>query len=605
MTRISLAMVVGLAVCLVAAAPTSGATTVYVDASAAPGGSGTSGSPFQTIQQGINAAAAADTVMVAQGTYNEHIDFIGKSITVQSTDPAAQSVVDGTIVDGTSTGTVVTFAAGEGSGAVLNGLTIRNGQSTGTASSHGGGIDIQNASPQVLNCVVTGCHTATDGGGIAIVGNSSPLIQGNTIVLNTADGWGGGVFIFGDTSDPENIIDADPDLIRNRISTNTAEWDGGGVACFEACTVFIKSSVIDNNDSGQVGGGIFVGYGVTAIVENVTLADNIALGSDAADPGGPVTRVGRGGGMACWFSSPTYADSSILWGNSAKNDEGDQLSLEGNANVGVYYSYCEGGQAAVHVDPAATFTWGTLAQSGDPLFAPAVGDYHLQSFVGRYDPTADTWVMDAVSSPGIDAGRVSLAADLEPVPSGNRVNAGGYGNTPEASRSGWLFDVALVLDFDWTYQNTAVTTGDRHRVECYVTVTNDMNGNLWYLCEFEKTGGTGDVTVVSDPGDDQRYYFVGGRKGVGGMGQCDLKATVYGSFGGGNTATTSVIVRKLADVNYDSVVDTSDKLEINRALNGIPVPGLTPRDFDVNGDGVTDTSDKLLINQLLNGIAIP
>lgn len=604
MTKTSLAVLVGLAVCLVATASASGAT-VYVDASAAPGGTGTSGSPFQTIQQGINAAAGGDTVMVAEGTYNEHINFIGKNITVQSTDPTTPSVVDSTIIDGTSSGTVVTFATGEGSGAVLNGLTIRNGQSTGTASSHGGGIDIQNASPQVLNCVVTNSHTATDGGGIAIVGGSSPLIQGNTITLNTADGWGGGIFVFGDTSDPENVISANPDLIRNRISANTAEWDGGGIACFEACTVFIKSTVIDNNDSGQVGGGLFVGYGVTVTVENVTLADNSALGSDAADPGGPVTRVGRGGGMACWFSSPMYADSSIFWGNSAKNNEGDQLSLEGTANVSTYYSSLEGGQSAVYTDPAATFTWGVASQSGDPLFAPAAGDYHLQSLVGRYDPATDTWVTDAAISPSIDAGGLHLAADLEPLPSAGRVNAGGYGNTPEASRSGFPFDVTLVLDFDWTYQNTAVTTGDRHRVVCYVTVTNDENGNPSYLSEFQKTGGTGDVTVVGDPGDDQRYYFVGGRRDVDGVGPCDLKATVYGFLGGGGTATTSVIVRRLADINYDTVVDTSDKLEINRALNGIPDPGLTPRDFDLNGDGVMDTSDKLLINQLLNGILVP
>ena len=47
------------------------ATIYYVDASAVPGGSGSSGSPFQTIQDAVNAAANGDTINVAAGTYNQ------------------------------------------------------------------------------------------------------------------------------------------------------------------------------------------------------------------------------------------------------------------------------------------------------------------------------------------------------------------------------------------------------------------------------------------------------------------------------------------------------------------------------------------------------
>jgi len=124
-------------------------------------------------------------VLVAPGTYVENIDFIGKAITVTSSDGAGV-----TVIDGNQAGSVVRLCAGEKADSVFDGFTITNGSST-----FGGGIRCWNySSPTITNNVLTG-NTAYDwdGGGISCCFSSSPIITNNTIMLNTAKNSGGGI----------------------------------------------------------------------------------------------------------------------------------------------------------------------------------------------------------------------------------------------------------------------------------------------------------------------------------------------------------------------------------------------------------------------------
>jgi len=68
---------------------------------------------YLTIQRAIDRAIDGDVIIVSPGTYKENIDFKGKNLTVQSSNPDDPDIVASTIIDGGGKGSVVTFQSGE------------------------------------------------------------------------------------------------------------------------------------------------------------------------------------------------------------------------------------------------------------------------------------------------------------------------------------------------------------------------------------------------------------------------------------------------------------------------------------------------------------
>jgi hypothetical protein len=99
----------------------------------------TKGTRYDFISQAVQDANEGDSIIVAPGTYRETVDFLGKSLIVQSEDPNDPNVVAATIIAGQG----VVFANGETGNSRLAGFTI-----TGATQ----GLYCRNASPIIANC---------------------------------------------------------------------------------------------------------------------------------------------------------------------------------------------------------------------------------------------------------------------------------------------------------------------------------------------------------------------------------------------------------------------------------------------------------------------
>ncbi|MFH1282158.1 MAG: C25 family cysteine peptidase, partial [bacterium] len=251
-----------------------------------------------TIQHAINDGVNGDLILVSPGTYNP-IDFMGKNITVQSTDGPKT-----TIISGDQTSYAVVFQGGENSNAVLDGFTITNGH---------GGIHCTISSPTIINNIITE-NSDYEGGGIYGYGSSS-TIKNNIIVENSATGTGssgGGIY----------FSYSNPTLINNIIIRNTAGAYGGGIHLFSSSAT-ITNNTITLNSANNSGAGIYC-YDSSPAITNTIIWGNSA-------PSSPNIRVFGN-------SNPTVRYCAIQGGwSGADNINADPRFL--NAFGSDYYDF--------------------------------------------------------------------------------------------------------------------------------------------------------------------------------------------------------------------------------------------------------------------------
>jgi hypothetical protein len=265
-----------------------------------------------TIQAGIRAAANGDTVVVYPGTYIENIDFLGKAITVKSS-----GGVKLTIINGNQAGPVVTFSSGETKKSVLSGFTITDGLGDEISDYSGGGVYCNHSSPTIQHNTII-ANTAAIGGGIEVFGGS-PYILENDILNNIQDpnisgGWGGGISL-------ENGSSAT--VFGNKISGNL--WNGeanggggqgGGMALNSAGSPLLENDVIFSNAANDgPGGGIWIIDTSASLIQNLIYSNSAQFG----------------GGVYIDLSSPVY--QAVFVNNTLAQNVGNAVGLPGDGSA--------------------------------------------------------------------------------------------------------------------------------------------------------------------------------------------------------------------------------------------------------------------------------
>jgi hypothetical protein len=417
---------------------------------------------YPTIQQGIDASAGGDTVLVQTGTYVENINFNGHNIVLGSLflTTGDESYISSTVIDGDSAGTVVSFVSGEDTSACITGFTITNGYTDG----YGGGILCQNNSNPLIRYNIIENNISNNSGAGICCRQSSPKIHKNTIsnnrIFNIYWGDGGGIKIFESgslikgniisdnycycgggaiscfSSNPmilENVISGNntvgpaagllchqsqPVIRDNEFTANISSADdGGGVACYSSAMIFERNFVADNS-SGFRGGGIFNNYSDSYISNNIIVhnqcsEDGAAINSRRTWTWSNPTIInnviygntagGTGGALAIVYADPIISNT-IMWNNTPNEIDRDDLS-----NPSITYSNIQGGwQGQGNIDLA-------------PLFRNiANDDYHLMSIACG----------DSANSPCIDAGNPDIIDSLLDCSwglGGSRSDMGAYG----------------------------------------------------------------------------------------------------------------------------------------------------------------------------------
>jgi hypothetical protein len=240
-----------------------------------------------SIQYAIDRAADGDTIIVSPGIYYENISFKGKRIKVQSLDPTNPTIVENTIIQGSSNTHVVSFNNSESRDSILSGFTITDDGNMG----NGVGIFCNGSSPQIKYCNVKDIKIAGSNKGAILIQNGSPRLENCTIEGCNQDGIRSGASLL--------------EVYQCRIIGN-AQW-GINHNWYNSRTELVNC-LIAGNSRGNYYNGVD-----TLLISNCTIADNGLFVENNSY------------GLSAGYVNHLKIDNSIIWNNGQNNAFNMQL----------------------------------------------------------------------------------------------------------------------------------------------------------------------------------------------------------------------------------------------------------------------------------------
>jgi len=302
---------------------------------------------YSTIKAAVNACSSFDTVIVAPGIYqgsgNRDINFNGKTITLQSTNPTDPQTVSTTVIDCEGYARGFVFQMAENGGSTIAGFTVTNGN-------------------------------GLTGGAIYCSNNSSPLIT-NCVFINNSALFGGAIACTNTNTSPK--------ITNCTIKENSALVGGGAIYCNGASPNIANSLIIEN--SAQKGAAVYTDNAGKPVIENCTISQNTAASS--------------AGGIYCYQSSNLTARNTIVWANTAPSAAEIQVANSGLATtVQLYYCDVRNPGQNIICAPGCSVIWGPGNIDNDPNFvAPGPPyDYHLL----KNSPCVDAGDPGFIPAPG-------------------------------------------------------------------------------------------------------------------------------------------------------------------------------------------------------------
>ncbi len=203
-----------------------------------------------SIQDGLSAAAAGDTVLVASGTYPEHIVWPGVAGIHLYSETGAQSCV----VSGSDTFPVFTIR--DVRGVDINGFTIRDGRASG--GDGGGGIYASGSDLILEQCIIRNNSVVDAWGGAGVfIRDGAIEITHCHFIANNAENSALGCAVA--------LISVQGKVLECTFSQNAGTVSYPSVLSLEYASITIEDNIFSNNDTA----GIFLWDGGGIIAQNV------------------------------------------------------------------------------------------------------------------------------------------------------------------------------------------------------------------------------------------------------------------------------------------------------------------------------------------------